>query len=328
MVNIKLTNTKIIKQIDNKIIYKPTCFDNNLKYCITFNSDSFIHIQFIIYANFIDWIEFIDYKNKSTKLEYISKEGMLISFNIDQTNDFVINFKPIDQCTQIIIKNLNNMPYQIDNLVNIKWDNIFIINLTRRSDRKEQMENKLFEANIKNFEFIEAFDGIDLQIKNKFIKLKNKKNIQIVTSGHFACLLSHIKAIKIAKIRNYSNIMILEDDVYFSNGFIDKLLNLQIPKFDMVYLGGIISKKKLFFNDWGICNKIMGAYCYLLPSHMFDVVLEHLEKLTEYVDILYIKLIQTKYKVVLLNDLVTTDLASSDTSRKSNKLVKRLNYIK
>ena len=69
---------------------------------------------------------------------------------------------------------------------------------------------------------------------------KNKQT-QIITSGHFACLLSHINAIKLAKSRNYSSIMILEDDVYFCNDFLNKLSNLMIPNYDMIYLGGIKS---------------------------------------------------------------------------------------
>ena len=56
---------------------------------------------------------------------------------------------------------------------------------------------------------MEAYDGLDKIIKNNFDKLKKQKNIPIVTPGHFACLLSHIKAIKLAIKNNYEYIKIL-----------------------------------------------------------------------------------------------------------------------
>ncbi len=329
MIQVHLLNMINKQELDNKIIYKPKTIQNNIQYKIIFksNNKNSTQVQCILYANFINWIEFVNSKEDiPVKYNYISNQGLLISFILtDESDEFIINIGPIDLCTKITIKNLTQNP--ILDFIPIQWDNIFIINLPRRSDRKEQMIKKLSDANITNYEFIEAFDGLNPDVNNKFIQLKNKKNLQIVTPGHFACLLSHIKAIKLAKSRNYSNIMILEDDVFFYDNFINKISQILMPKFDMVYLGGIISKKKLFFNGWAKHNKIMGAYAYLLNSSLFDIVLNHLEKLTEYVDILFIKEIQPNYSVFILDDLVKTDLASSDTSHKSNTLVKRLKYI-
>ena len=310
----------------------------------------------IFYANFIDWIEFIytdlsnlsdltdlsdlsdlsnlsnlsNSPNKSIKYDYLPNQGILVSKTIKENSYLTINFKPIDLCTRITLKNINPIPIQINQLNLISWDNIFIINLQRRSDRREQMIKKLAEANIITYEFIEALDGLDPDIHNQFNQTSNTSTNPIVTVGHFACLLSHIKAIQLAKSRNYSNIMILEDDVYFCDGFLARLTNLMVPQYDMIYLGGIISKKKLFLSEWAFCNgyKIMGAYGYILSKSIYDIVLEKLEKLLEYVDLLYIKQIQPNYKVLLLNDFIKTDLTSSDTSHKSKKLVKRLEYIK
>jgi GR25 family glycosyltransferase involved in LPS biosynthesis len=162
------------------------------------------------------------------------------------------------------------------------------------------------------------------------IAIKKNSSNPIVTSGHYACLLSHIKAIKLAKSRNYQNIMILEDDVYFDNDFINKLSRLTVPKYEMIYLGGIISKKKIFLCDWAYSskNKIMGAYAYILTQSIYDKILTKLEKILDYVDFVYMEQIQPYYKVLLLNDFIKTDLSSTDTSHKSKKLIKRLQYIK
>jgi hypothetical protein len=72
----------------------------------------------------------------------------------------------------------------------------------------------------------------------------------------------------------------------------------------------------------------MGAYGYILSSKLFDIVLTELNNLDEYIDFYYIKNIQSKYPTIVLNDIIKTDLISSDTSHKSRIMVKRLDYIK
>lgn len=333
MIQINLTNTKIKENLHNKIIYQPKYYSDKSKYKITFQTQYICQIQFVIYANFIDWIE-IDCIGNITKYDYISTHGVLISTLINPTQYLTIRYKPIDLCTRLTIKNINVSV--LNELTNIQIDKIFIINLPRRLDRKEQMIKKLSDANIDNYEFVEGLDGQTPQIINKFEKsktdyyLKHSKPYPIITTGHYGCLLSHINAIKIAKSRNYSNIMILEDDVFFCENFLSQLSQLQIPQYDMIYLGGITSKKKLFLSDWAHCSnyKIMGAYGYILSKSMYDIILEKLTKLEDYVDLLYIRQIQPNYKVILLNDYIKTDLSSSDTSKKSKQMVKRLEYIK
>jgi GR25 family glycosyltransferase involved in LPS biosynthesis len=329
MTDIKLINIKIDKDKDNTnyTVYRPKYSEKD-KYKIIFKSKKPIFIQFNIYAKFINLIEIVS-KESINKFEIFPYEGISYSCLIDKDSDLVINIEPIDLCTKIIIKDKLENLLNDTKMINITWSNIFIINLARRNDRKENMIKKLAKANITNYEFIEAYDGQDPEIYNKYIELKNKKNIPIVTSGHFACLLSHIKAISLAKKNNYNNIMILEDDVFFCDNFIDELQKMLIPEFDMLYLGAIMKKKKLFCNKWifNNKNKVMGAYAYIISHRLYDVILEKLMKYEEYVDVLYLKDIQKNYKTIILNDLIKTDLVSSDTSSKSKKMIKRLEFI-
>lgn len=37
--------------------------------------------------------------------------------------------------------------------------------------------------------------------------------------------------------------MVLEDDVFFNSNLIDQLRNIYVPEYDLLYLGGITSKK-------------------------------------------------------------------------------------
>ena len=337
MTQTKLKNIIVQSNTCKYTVYKPKNIKNNNSYKIIFTSKIIedTHIQFTLYANFIYWIEFNSFsiqENKQKmylKYDIIPHQGILLSFDINVNKYFIINIKPIDFCTNIIIKNI--LSNQIDNkqLIQLSWDNIFIINLSRRSDRKISMIGKLAIENIGTYEFIEAFDGLDANINLQYLDYKTNKNIPIITSGHFACLLSHIKAIKLAKSRGYKNIMVLEDDVYFCSNFLNKLQKLFIPNFDMLYLGGIISKSKHFMNDWIYAKniKIMGAYGYILNHGLYDIILDKLEELNEYIDIFFIKKIQPYYNVILLNDYIKTDLLSSDTSHKSKKIIERLGFI-
>lgn len=290
-----------------------------------------IFVQFKIYTNNISSICF-KFRKKIKMYSNIHPDGLLVSFDIDfkyLDNKFEIKFIPFKNINESLIK-INKIlieEYKPETFTKINWNKIFVINLKRREDRKKKIIEQFEKFNICNYEFIEAIDGLDKNILLKYNNLKKKNITKIITSGHFACLLSHIKSISIAKQRGYPNVMILEDDITLDECFINKLSNIEIPQYDMIYLGGIINKKKVLFNDWVKCHKIMGAYGYILSSNLYDTILDQLNKLTEYVDLFYLKKIQSKYKIILLDDYIKTNLETSDTSNKNNLFVQRLSYI-
>jgi len=96
----------------------------------------------------------------------------------------------------------------------------------------------------------------------------------------------------------------------------------------MLYLGGIINKKKIFFSHWAKSSSILGAYGYIICSNLFDYMLGELKKMTDYVDLFYMKNVQLNYRIILLDDMVKTNLNSTDTSDKSLMMTRRLSYIK
>lgn len=326
---------------ENKF-YKFDKFDKNFN---NLNSSSIIHkmiicpkqiinknkinVQFKMHTIFIKSVEFIN-KNKAThKFTNILPDGFLFSFDFDNMSDKIeILFYPSNENAKLFIKKIIVNFYEINSLNQIKWDNIFIINLKRRLDRKKSIEEKTSKQGIIKYEFIDAVDGLELEINNKFIELKKSSKTKIISVGHFACLLSHIKSIQLAKAREYKSIMILEDDIFFCDNFISKLQNLRVPSYDMIYLGGIINNKKVLFNKWVKSNNIMGAYGYILTCDLYDIILNELTKLTDYVDLFYMKQIQPNYNIILLDDFIKTNLDSSDTSDKNFIMTRRLSYIK
>ena len=76
-------------------------------------------------------------------------------------------------------------------------DKIFYINLDKREDRKDEIESEL-----KNYDIFELSERIQA--------------IETPGQGILGCTMSHLNAIKLAKERNYTNILVLEDDFQFT----------------------------------------------------------------------------------------------------------------
>lgn len=89
-------------------------------------------------------------------------------------------------------------------------DIIYWINLERSKDRKTTME-QMFQETIffgKPIERIEAIDGKNDDVYDQ-LEIKTKKNTKL----EYACLLSHLKAIKTFANSTYETALIFEDDV-------------------------------------------------------------------------------------------------------------------
>ena len=78
----------------------------------------------------------------------------------------------------------------------MKLDNIFYINLEERRDRKQHVENELKKVGWDNY--------------TRFNAIKNK-------NGRVGCSMSHLKVIQDAKKNNLPYVVILEDDIEFTN---------------------------------------------------------------------------------------------------------------
>ncbi len=335
IINIKTEN--LIKKSDKKNYYfkvVPNSINlnnsnnsNNSKYKIIINAIKPTIIQFKFNSKFIKKI-IIQYNDINYSIENIPYEGVLTNCYLDL--DKSIQISPIidEECGQLNIFDIEILDE--NKLKPIGWEKIFIINLKRRTDRKNSMEKILNSMCLKDYEFVEAIDGQEPNILEEYDKLKQTGTTRIVNSGHYGCLLSHIKSIELAQKQNLKSVLILEDDIIFDENFYSILNSTLLPKHDMVYLGGIISEVKFFPLGWAKTNEIMGAYAYLIKSSMYKPILEKLYNKIYCVDIGYIEYIQPKYNVYILDDLVKTNLDSSDTSNKNKILIKLLarTYIK
>jgi hypothetical protein len=321
--NIKTIGLNKIIDINKNFIFKVNnnfkSNDDTIKNKIILNSYKPVIIQFKINTKLINKIT-VEYEEKKYLLENIPIEGILINTYLDLDNNFEIYLDNIDDCSRINLFDFEILNY--NKFKKISWEKIFIINLKRRIDRKIEIINKLNKYCLNNYEFIDAIDGKEKNILNEYDKLKNDTNI--VNSGHYGCLLSHIKAITRAKNENLKSVLIIEDDVIFSDDFYSKINSTLVPKYDLLYLGGIIDEIKFFTLGWGKSTEIMGAYAYIIKKNMYDIVLNYLNKKIYCVDIAYIEYLQNRYNIFILDDLIKTNLDSSDTSEKNKILVKML----
>ena len=96
---------------------------------------------------------------------------------------------------------------------------IKIINLKKRSDRREKMEIKLKNIDINNYDFFEAIDGKELTSTPELFSLFKMNDFKY-KKGVMGCALSHIHLWNnLVNDKDNDFYVILEDDIVFCNNF-------------------------------------------------------------------------------------------------------------
>lgn len=98
--------------------------------------------------------------------------------------------------------------------------------------------------------------------------------------GSLGCTLSHIKALEIAKLKNWKHVMICEDDIEFTEN--KKVLVQQFDTFlsrhndwDVITLGANINEA-VYVDD--SCARILSSFCttcYIVRQEYYDVLLNN-----------------------------------------------------
>ena len=210
-------------QNKNIINFKPDPISKlESEFFIHAHTKSELYIQFKLNYKFMKSVEIVAGEKTYSILESI-RDGILLNCKIGINNLIKIILKPLDYCANINIWDVQI--FKSFEFVKINWDHTYIINLKRRPDRKELMKEKLKKIGIENYEFVNGVDGQSEKISKEFSK--RKKNTRIANSGHFGCILSHVKVIKNAIKNGYKQIMVLEDDIEFNENFMDLIKNIE-----------------------------------------------------------------------------------------------------
>jgi len=139
-------------------------------------------------------------------------------------------------------------------------DKIIYINLDRRKDRRQEIEQEL-----DNFDLpYERFTAIDYP-----------------GFGIYGCGMSHLTVLKMAKERQYKNVLIFEDDFKFivSKTEFEKTINSlfrEPNRFDVCMFSYIIEKQEPD-NNFSNFNRAISAITasgYLIQSHYYDTLID------------------------------------------------------
>lgn len=144
----------------------------------------------------------------------------------------------------------------MDSLADIK--HAFYINLDSRPDRKQHVENQLNVIGIRAERF-------------KAIKLPN---------GALGCSMSHLKLLETAKANNWPHILIVEDDILFTNPslFVQQLNRflLKHKDFDVALISGNNVPPYREVDDTCVqISKCQTTTGYLVQNHYFDTLIEN-----------------------------------------------------
>lgn len=143
----------------------------------------------------------------------------------------------------LLINSLNVKYKKLFENMDDDYPPIFVISLQKRQERREHIKNEFENNNIKNWQFFDAYEPTDEEMK----KYPNRRKGKVgVTISH---RLVWEKCLELNK-----PVFIFEDDVYFVNFSYDdiKLLNNNKDKWDIAWFGYCYEKKG---------ENIIGNFC-------------------------------------------------------------------
>jgi GR25 family glycosyltransferase involved in LPS biosynthesis len=139
---------------------------------------------------------------------------------------------------------------------------VFVMHYTKLTNRKKHILCQFHKYNITNYEFIEVFDQEVLTEAEINLFIENQKKSKI------SLFMKHFHTYK-EIAQKYDNALILEDDVIFSENFMEVLSKYltQLPEdYDMLFIGDgcnlhiqnhdlipnkNIYEKCLYYTNWG-----------------------------------------------------------------------------
>ncbi|GAV05127.1 hypothetical protein RvY_15303 [Ramazzottius varieornatus] len=142
-----------------------------------------------------------------------------------------------------------HLPLNHEDLDTLGFDHMYLINLDRRTERRERME-KTFDILNLEVERITAVDGTKLtltDLDDMGVKMLEgyldpyKK--RPMTMGEFGCYLSHYAIWRDVIDKGYQKVLVFEDDIRFENYFRQRLLDIwkDVDRlkldWDLIYLG-------------------------------------------------------------------------------------------
>ena len=128
---------------------------------------------------------------------------------------------------------------------------IKVVNLLRRTDRRDSSVENFKRANITNYEFIEAVDGKALTPNSELISLFKGNNFRN-RRGVIGCALTHYNLWKKLLQSEFEYFIIMEDDFTIVENFKEEIEKIDFEKYDILLMGYHMFSKTL--------EKVKGIY--------------------------------------------------------------------
>ena len=168
------------------------------------------------------------------------------------------------------------------------FDKTFCVNLERRSDRWDECLTEFEKHSIDNICKFTAIDGNELP----------QRSSGFVTPSRLALVLTNIKILEEAIENNYGSILILEDDIEFTDLVNDMgdFFKLLPEDWDMLYFGGnhnthmginppIIVNEKV-----SKLHSTYSTHCVAINKSAFVKIYDRLKKCDNALDVIYVEL--------------------------------------
>lgn len=135
-------------------------------------------------------------------------------------------------------------------------EKVIYINLERRKDRLEQIQQEL---SIFAAEKVQRFDAISHE------------------KGLIGCVKSHIAVLEMAISQNWKNVLIVEDDMQWTNSSqgIQVLSNLINKPYDVIGLGGTFVK---YNKDTYKAYSFSTTSAYIVSNHYYPILLQNFKE--------------------------------------------------
>lgn len=194
------------------------------------------------------------------------------------------------------------------------FDKTYCINLDRRTDRWDECQTEFQKHNLTSIDRFTAVDGSKLPKITK----------GFVTPSRLALVLTNISILEDAIKNNYKSILVLEDDVEFTDQVNDMsdFFNSLPEDWDMLYFGGNhnthmgIPAPQIINDKVTKLHYTFSTHCVAFNKKCFQTVLDRIKKQDNALDVLYVDL-QKSLKVYSFYPMIATQRVSfSDIENK------------
>jgi hypothetical protein len=200
------------------------------------------------------------------------------------------------------------------------FDRIYVINLQRRVDRLDKFK-ELSDSIGFDYDIFTAFDGREINenssIEDRVIEFQSNNfynSFDDYFRGQVGCAFSHLRLLKHCRSNNIKNILILEDDVGFSENFQNRFENFISDfnqEWDMIYFSGSIIKTNESFKTYSKLISCHTTHSYAVNYSAYDYLIQNIESkiFSKPIDVIYSEL-QSKLKSWITIPFLTYQLES------------------